>query len=64
LNGKKGGFVMNMGSLKDMAGMMKMAQEAKKLQAKSEKNVQEQIDLLKRINRTLDEILVELRKRK
>ncbi len=55
---------MNMGSLKDMAGMMKMAQEAKKLQAKSEKNVQEQIDLLKRINRTLDEILVELRKRK
>ncbi len=55
---------MNMGGLKDMANMMKMAQEAKKQQAKFDKTMQEQTDLLKRMNRTLDEILMELRKRK
>ena len=55
---------MNMGGLKDMASMMKLAQEAKKQQAKAEKSAQEQLNLLKRINRTLDEILMELRKKK
>lgn len=52
---------MNLGSMKDMASMMKLAQEAKKQQAKHDKMLQENNELLKRIARTLDEILKELR---
>ncbi len=55
---------MNFGNLKDMAGLMKMAQEAKKQQAKHDKLLQENNELLKRIARTLDEILKELKSRR
>ncbi len=54
---------MNFGNLKDMAALAKAAQEAKKIQAKHDKLLQENNELLKRIARTLDEILKELRKR-
>ncbi len=54
---------MNLGNLKDMANMMKLAQEAKKQQAKFDKLMQENNELLKRMARTLDEILKELKKR-
>ncbi len=55
---------MNLGQFKDMASMMKLAQEAKKQQAKQDKMLQENNELLKRIARTLDEILRELRSKK
>ena len=48
--------------LSKLGDMTKLASEAKKLQAEQERGQREQIELLKRISRQLDEVLSTLRK--
>ncbi len=48
---------------KDFPDMMKLAQEAKKVQRDQEELQKNQIDALERIEQTLREILLELRKK-
>lgn len=50
-------------NFKDIGDMMKLANEAKKIQAEQEKMQNVQIDLLRKISATLDGILVELKKK-
>jgi|GEM_PF-2713196 len=50
-------------NFKDIGDMMKLANEAKKIQADQEKIQNAQIDLLRKISTTLDHILAELKKK-
>ena len=49
---------------KNLGDMTKIANQAKELQRQQDQRHQEQIDLLKRIANTLDQVLAELKNRK
>lgn len=49
---------------KNLGDMAKIANQAKELQRQQDQRQQEQMDILKRIYGTLNEILIELRSRK
>lgn len=50
-------------NFKEMGDMMKLASEAKRIQAEQEKMQNTQIDLLRKISHTLDAILSEVKKK-
>ena len=50
-------------NLKDLGDMTKLASEAKSMQRQQDAKHDEQMNLLRRIANTLDEILSELRKK-
>ena len=51
-------------NFKDLAEMVRLAQEAKEVQKNLQDSQNRQIKILEKISNTLDEILIEMRSRK